>query len=163
MVTYYIYLKINKIIRRLLMSLKNLVKKEIVNTVNYPRFEDFKVTVRYMGREQMREIYEGCMKMVYNPQTKQREKEMDNKKLQDYIAKNILINWVGLNYEMLAKIAPIAIPEGTDPLALVEPTLDNKKDLLEISAEFDNWLSETIKEYENFEGEKKAKELENLK
>lgn len=145
------------------MSLKKLIKKEVINTLSYPRFEDFKVKVRYMGREQMREIYESCMKTIYNPRTKQHEKEMDNKKLQDYIATNILLEWEGLTFAKLAKIAPIAIPDGTKPEDIIEPTLENKKDLLEISPEFDNWLSETIKEYENFEDEKKAQELENLK
>lgn len=145
------------------MSLKKLIKKEVINTLSYPRFEDFKVKVRYMGREQMREIYESCMKTIYNPRTKQHEKEMDNKKLQDYIATNILLEWEGLTFAKLAKIAPIAIPDGTKPEDIIEPTLENKKDLLEISPEFDNWLSETIKEYENFENEKKAQELDNLK
>lgn len=145
------------------MSLKKLIKKEVINTLAYPRFENFKVKVRYMGREQMREIYESCMKTIYNPRTKQHEREMDNKKLQDYVAKNILLGWEGLTFAMLAKIAPIEIPAGTTPEDMIEPTEDNKKDLLEISPEFDNWLSETIKEYENFEDEKKTKELDNLK
>lgn len=145
------------------MNLKSLMKKEVISTMAFPNHESFKVTLRYLDKDTMKKIMEDCSKTTFDYKTKRGDKKMDEDKLKNFIADKLIVNWEGLNFSILAKIAPVDIPEGTNMDAAIEPTLQNKIDLLDMSNDFDTWVSEIIKEYGYFDEDKKEKEIENLK
>lgn len=145
------------------MSLKSLVKKEVLSVMEFPNHDTFKVTLRYLDKELMKDVFEKCSKTKLDWKTKEQKKTLDKDKLQAYIAENIIVKWEGLTYHILSKIAPITIPVDVTADTLIESTLENKKDVLEISNDFDSWVAEVMKEYEYFDNDKKKEEVENIK
>ncbi len=148
------------------MSLKNLIKKEAVGVFDFPGIEGFKVTLKHMDKEEMKRVYDTCTVKRYNMKTKAYDVDFQPERFKKYLAENIIKTWDGLTYERLNKLVVLDTEKlkdaGIKPADLFEATDENKIELLDSSVDFDNWVSDMIKEVQNFAEEQKKKEFENL-
>jgi hypothetical protein len=124
------------------MSLKNLVRKEVTCAFDYPNIEGFKVTLRYMGKDEMQKVYDRCTVKRFDTRTHQAVKDFQPEKFKEYVCKEIIVSWEGLTYDKIKKLIPLNIAELTKlGLTLndnIESTFENKLDLLNESTEFDS-------------------------
>lgn len=149
------------------MSFKKVMKKEAKSEFSYPGIEEFKVMLRHMDKDEALRINDACGIKKYNVRSKAFDYDIDVEKYKQYMAENIVLSWQGLTYERLNKLVvmdPKALKaEGIAMTDSVEPTLEHKKELLEMSIDFSNWVSDMIREAQNFSELQKKAEFENLK
>lgn len=143
--------------------IKNLIKKETVAVLNYPDVEGFKVKLRYLGKRELKDIYNDCITNVIDPKTRTSVERLNKEKFANIMAERVVIEWEGLTLKGLNKLVPLDPEQVTDGNIIVESTFENKKELLENSSEFDGWVTETTRELSNFSEDIKVKETENLK
>ena len=149
------------------MSFKNLAKKDAFAQFSYPGLEGFIVNLKHLNKDEANRVGDYCSIKKYNPRTKAYDYDFDVEKYKDYMAEHIIVDWKGLTYEKLNKMVVLDMNElktaGVQMSDTVEPTFENKKELLEMSIDFSNWVSDMIREAQNFAELQKKAEFENLK
>ena len=145
------------------MNIKNVIKKETIATINYPEIDGFKVTLRYLGKKELKNIFDECTTKMVDPKTREVKERINKEKFANIIAEKVVIKWEGLTLKGLSKLVPVEITPKMKMDEVVEPTFDNKQALLENSADFDAWITDTTRELANFNEEAQVKEYENLK
>jgi hypothetical protein len=145
------------------MNIKNVIKKETIATINYPEIDGFKVTLRYLGKKELKNIFDECTTKMVDPKTREVKERINKEKFANIIAEKVVIKWEGLTLKGLSKLVPVEITPKMKMDEVVEPTFDNKQALLENSADFDSWITDTTRELANFNEEAQVKEYENLK
>lgn len=115
--------------------------------VDYPGFNDFKVNVVFLSRETLVGLRKKATKVTFK--NRQPVEELDDKLfLQLYVAACIK-GWSGLKLSYLEQLAPVDIT-GQDADAVLEYDADNALFLMQSSANFDAFISETVTELSNF-------------
>ena len=145
------------------MDIKNIIKKETVATIAYPEIPGFKVTLRYLGKKELKNIFDECTTVTIDPKTREKRERINKEKFANIIAEKVVIKWEGLTVKGLLSLVPLELPAETKMDEPVESSFDNKQTLLENSADFDAWITETTRELTNFNEEAQKKEYENLK
>ena len=130
-----------------ILSLKNLLVPSKSVEVDYPGFNDFKVNVVFLSRETLVGLRKKATKVAFK--NRQPVEELDDKLfLQLYVAACIK-GWSGLKLSYLEQLAPVDIT-GQDADAVLEYDADNALFLMQSSANFDAFISETVTELSNF-------------
>jgi hypothetical protein len=130
-----------------ILSLKNLLVQSKAVEVDYPGFNDFKVNVVFLSRETLVGLRKKATKVTFK--NRQPVEELDDKLfLQLYVAACIK-GWSGLKLSYLEQLAPVDIT-GQDADAVLEYDADNALFLMQSSANFDAFISETVTELSNF-------------
>lgn len=130
-----------------ILNLKNLLVQSKSVEVDYPGFNDFKVNVVFLSRETLVSLRKKATKVTFK--NRQPVEELDDKLfLQLYVAACIK-GWSGLKLSYLNELAPIDMT-GQDPEATLEYDADNALFLMQASANFDAFISETVTELSNF-------------
>lgn len=130
-----------------ILNLKNLLVQSKAVEVDYPGFNDFKVNVVFLSRETLVSLRKKATKVTFK--NRQPVEELDDKLfLQLYVAACIK-GWSGLKLSYLNELAPIDMT-GQDPEALLGYDADNALFLMQASANFDAFISETVTELSNF-------------
>ena len=141
----------------------NLIKKETVAVLEYPNIEGFKVKLRYLGKRELKEIYNDCISTIIDPKTRTSVERLNKEKFANIMAERVVLDWEGLTIKGLNKLVPVELTEITDMNEVISSSFDNKKELLENSSDFDGWVTETTRELSNFNDEAKTVETKNLK
>ena len=130
-----------------ILNLKNLLVQSKAVEVDYPGFNDFKVNVVFLSRETLVSLRKKATKVTFK--NRQPVEELDDKLfLQLYVAACIK-GWSGLKLSYLNELAPIDMT-GQDPESLLGYDADNALFLMQASANFDAFISETVTELSNF-------------
>lgn len=130
-----------------ILNLKNLLVQSKAVEVDYPGFNDFKVNVVFLSRETLVGLRKKATKVTFK--NRQPVEELDDKLfLQLYVAACIK-GWSGLKLSYLNELAPIDMT-GQDAEALLGYDADNALFLMQASANFDAFISETVTELSNF-------------
>lgn len=130
-----------------ILSLKNLLVQSKAVEVDYPGFNEFKVNVVFLSRETLVGLRKKATKVTFK--NRQPVEELDDKLfLQLYVAACIK-GWSGLKLSYLEQLAPVDIT-GQDADAVLEYDADNALFLMQSSANFDAFISETVTELSNF-------------
>lgn len=145
------------------MDIKNILRKETVATLVYPDMDTFKVTLRYLGKKELKNIFDECTSKMIDPKTREVKERINKEKFANIIAEKVVISWDGLTVKGLAKLVPIDLTAVTNVDEIVESTFANKQAVLENSSDFDLWVTETTRELANFNEEAEKKAYENLK
>lgn len=145
------------------MRLKDSLQSDVQKTLKFPGIEGFEVTLRYMGKTQFKEIQKRCVTKQFDEVARKNVEVVDADKFKNYLADSIILDWKGLTWEGMKALAPIKLPEGIKLTDEIEPSKENKLDMLDMSIKFNNWVDSMIQDYINFEAEEKAKEYDNLK
>ena len=131
------------------VSLKSLLTPSKTVSMEMPGFEGFEVKLTYLAREELLKLRNRSVKQVLNKKTRAYEEQLDNDKFLVEYCKAIIKGWKGLKYKYLEELLLVDTSEVDleDDLAY---TQENAEILMKNSGDFDNWVSETVAELENF-------------
>ena len=96
-----------------------------------------------------------CWKFLkWNKRTRQREEELDNDKFLEAYAQKAIKGWKGLKVKHLPVLMPVDISEmnGNDDIVYSE---EEALDLLKNSAIFDQFVTDSMNDFEQFSKKKK--------
>ena len=131
------------------VSLSSLMTPSKTVFIEYHGFEGLEVQLTYLAREELLKLRNRSVKQVLNKKTRAYEEQLDNDKFLVEYCKAIIKGWDGLKYKYLEELLLV----DTSKLNLednLDYTEENAELLMKNSGDFDNWVSETVGELENF-------------
>ena len=131
------------------VSLKSLLTPSKTVSIDYPGYDGFVVDLTYLSREELLKLRNRCVKQVLNKKTRAFEDKLHSDKFLTEYCKAIIKGWKGLKYKYLEELL-LVDTSTVDPEDELEYNLENAELLMKNSGEFDNWVSETVGELENF-------------
>lgn len=133
---------------------------EKVTEVEFPDIDGFKVQLCYVGRDRMMKIRNQALVYKFNKRTRQREEEVDNDKFLEAYADAVIKGWSGLTVRGLATLLPIDTA-GADPKEEVVYSQEDALLLLKNSTIFDQFVTDSLNNFEVFERESKEQAEKN--
>ena len=129
-----------------------------------PYIKDFKVEIAYASKFVLNQIREVAREIHGNPRTGQKEERMNEDKLRDEYARQIIRGWRGLTPTKLQDILPGVEFSDDDGGRDIEFGHDVAVALLEASLEFEAWVIDIATEVKNFKhvAERQERLEENL-
>lgn len=141
-------------------KLKNLIVTESSTWVDFPDIDGFRVCLRFVNREEMLKIRNRSLTIKFNKRTRQREEELDSEKFIENYAKAAIAGWEGLKVKHLPDLLPVDI-SSIDGEEAVEYTEEDAVDLLKNSTIFDNFVTDSINDFEQFSRKKQEDDVKN--
>ena len=131
------------------VSLKSLLTPSKTVSIEFPGLDGFEVNLTYLAREELLKLRNRSVTQVLNKKTRAYEEQLDNDKFLTEYCKAIIKGWKGLKYKYLEELL-LVDTSTVDPEDELEYNIENAELLMKNSGEFDNWVSETVGELENF-------------
>ena len=128
-------------------SLKSLLVPSKTVEVEYPGFSGFKIDAVFLSRETLVSIRKKATKITFK--NRQPVEELDDKIFLQLYVNACIKGWKGLKLSYLEQLAPVDLT-GQDPENELEYNQDNALFLMQNSANFDAFISETVTELSNF-------------
>ena len=129
------------------LSLKNLLVPSKTVEIDYPGLNGFKVNVVFLSRETLVGIRKKSTKTTYK--NRQPVEELDDKLFLQLYTNACIKGWKGLKLSYLEQLAPVDL-SGQDLESELPWDQDNALFLMQSSANFDAFISETVTELSNF-------------
>lgn len=129
------------------LSLKTLLVPSKAVQVDYPGLIDFKIDVVFLARETLLGIRKKATKVSFK--NRQPVEELDDKLFLQLYVSSCIKGWKGLKLSYLEQLAPVDLT-GQDMNAELEYTEENALFLMQNSANFDAFISETVTDLANF-------------
>lgn len=117
--------------------------------VDFPDIDGFKIEITYLGREELVKLNERCSKKSLNRTTRQMETVTDNEKFLQEYCKRAITGWNGLKMKHLPKLLAADI-RNVNPEEEIPFDQDDALELLKNSSIFDQFLSATMNDVEQF-------------
>ena len=131
------------------VSLKSLLTPSKTVSIEMPGFEGFEVKLTYLAREELLKLRNRSVKQVLNKRTRAYEEQLDNDKFLEEYSKAVIKGWKGLKYKYLEELL-LVDTSSVDLEDELPYTNENAELLMKNAGDFDNWVSETVGELENF-------------
>ena len=96
----------------------------------------------------------------FNKRTRQREEEVDNEKFLEAYAEKAVAGWKGLKVKQLPVLLPVDI-SAMDAAEEVEYSMEDAIELLKNSTIFDQFVTDTMNDFEQFSVKKAAIDTKN--
>lgn len=137
-----------------------MIAKETSTWVEFPDIEGFEVNLRFLTREDLLKIRSASLTYKFNKRTRQREEEVDNDKFLENYAKRAISGWRGLQVKHLPLLLPVDISSMD---ANEEITYDEEEalQLLKNSTIFDQFVTDTMNDFEQFSKKKAEEDVKN--
>ena len=132
-----------------LVSLASLITPSKTVSLEFPGYEGMKVSVCYLGRDELLALRKKCVTTKFNKKTHQPEEELDDDKFLKEYSKAIIKSWSGFKYRYLEELLLVDV-SSFDLDDELPYTSDNAETLMKNSTAFDGWVSETVGTLENF-------------
>lgn len=129
------------------LSLKSLLVPSKTIETDFPGFPGFVLKLSYLSRETLINIRKKATKQVYK--NRQTTDELDDKIFLQLYVDAAVKGWKGLKLSYLEQLAPVELGNN-DPDAELEYSPENALFLMQSSANFDSFISETVTELGNF-------------
>lgn len=132
-----------------IVSLKSLLVPSKQVEVEFPGFAGFKLQLAFLSRDTLVNIRKKSTKTTFNNKARIPQDELDDKLFLKLYTAAAIKGWTGFKYEYLYKLAPSDIdPKDFDKeLSYSE---ENAVALMEASADFDGFISNTVSDLSNF-------------
>jgi hypothetical protein len=131
------------------VSLKSLLTPSKTVSIDYPGYEGFVIDLCYLSREELLKLRNKCLKQKFNKKTRAFEDSLDEELfLVEYVSA-IVKGWKGLKYKYLEEFLLVDISK-LDPEGELNYTQENAELLMRNSADFDQWVTDTVGDLENF-------------
>ncbi len=133
---------------------------EKVTKVEFPDIDGFVVNLCYIGRERMMKIRNQSLEYKFNKRTRQREEDVNNDKFLELYSEAVIKGWTGLTVRGLAHLIPI----DTTGMSATEEVPYSAEDallLLKNSTIFDQFVTDSLNNFEVFEKEAKEEKVKN--
>lgn len=141
-------------------KLKSMMVKDTSTWVEFPDIPDFKVNLRFVSREDLLKIRSASLTYKFNKRTRQREEEVDSVKFLEHYAERAIADWTGLRIKHLPSLLPVDI-SGMNPEEFVDFTTEDAIELLRNSPVFDQFVTDTLNDFEQFSLKKKEETVKN--
>ena len=141
-------------------KIKGLIAKETATWVEFPDMEEFEIHLRYLTREDLMKIRNKALTYKFNKRTRQREEEVDNEKFLEAYAERAIAGWKGLKVKHLPVLLPVDI-SAMDAAEEVEYSMEDAIELLKNSTIFDQFITDTMNDFEQFSVKKKETDSKN--
>ena len=129
------------------LSLKSLLVPSKNVEVEYPGFDGFKINLVFLSRETLVNMRKKATKTTFK--NRQPVEELDDKLFLQLYVNACIKGWSGLKLSYLNQLAPVDL-EGQDLNSELPYDEDNALFLMQASANFDSFVSETVTELSNF-------------
>jgi len=134
-------------------TIKNLIATETTTWVEFPDIDGFEVNLRFLSREDLMKIRNASLTYKFNKRTRQREEEVDNDKFLENYASRAITGWKGLKIKHLPVLLPVDIT-GADGESEVAYSDDEAIELLKNSTIFDQFITDSMNDFEQFSKKK---------
>jgi len=141
------------------MDLKSLLVDSKTTWVEFPGLEGFEVELANLSRKELVNLRKRCTVNKFNRKTRQFEDELNDEKFVVEFTKATVKNWKGLKLGYLEDLLLVDL-KGQDREAEMSYSDENAQQLVENSAEFDNWLNEVVFDLENFRSREQGKTVQ---
>ena len=141
-------------------KIKNKIVKESSTWVEFPDIEGFEISLQYLTREDLMKIRNASLTYKFNKRTRQREEEVDNEKFLEHYAEKAIKDWKGLKMKHLPILLPVDISDD-DPEESVDYSEEDAIQLLKNSTIFDQFVTDTMNDFEQFSKKKKETDAKN--
>ncbi len=141
-------------------KIKNKIVKESSTWVEFPDIDGFEISLQYLTRDDLMKIRNASLTYKFNKRTRQREEEIDNEKFLESYAQKAIRDWKGLKMKHLPILLPVDI-SGDDPDEEVEYSEEDAIELLKNSTIFDQFITDTMNDFEQFSKKKKETDEKN--
>lgn len=141
-------------------KIKSMLVRETSTWVEYPDIEGFEVNLRYLTREDLLKIRNASLTLKFNKRTRQKEEEVDSAKFIENYAEKAIADWRGLKIKHLPMLIPADIT-GLNPNEDIPYTDEDAVELLKNSPAFDQFVSDTLNDFEQFSKQKVEDNIKN--
>lgn len=131
------------------VSLKSLMTSSKTVSLDYPGYSDFTVDLTYLSREELLKVRNRCMKQKFNKKTRAFEDSLDEDTFLTEYVSAIIKGWKGLKYKYLEEFLLVDI-SSVSPEEELPYTQENAELLMRNSSDFDQWVTDTVGDLENF-------------
>ena len=141
-------------------KISSLMATETVVDVEFPDVDGFIISLVYLTREDLMKIRNASLSFKFNKRTRQREEEIDNDKFLAEYTRRAIKGWKGLKVKHLPNLLPVDIStmDGEESLEYSE---EEAIDLITNSTVFDQFITDTMNEFEQFSVTKKETDVKN--
>ena len=144
------------------MELKNLLVDSKTTWVEFPGLDGFEVELANLSRKELVNLRKRCTQNKFNRKTRQFEETLDDEKFITEFTEATVKGWKGLKLKFLEDLVLVDL-KGQELEEELPFDLENAKQLVENSNEFDNWLNEVVFDLENFRTEKQEENKKETK
>ena len=131
------------------MELKNLLVGSKTTWVDFPGLDGFEVELANLSRKELLALRKRCTENKFNRKTRAFEESLNDEKFVKEFTEATVKGWKGLKLKYLEDLLLVNL-DGQDTEKDLDYTLDNAKQLVDNSGEFDNWLNEVVFDLDNF-------------
>ena len=131
------------------VSLKSLLTPSKTVSIDYPGYKDFTIDLCYLSREELVKLRNKCLKQKFNKKTRAFEDTLDEDLFMVEYVSAIIKGWNGLKYKYLEEFLLVDVSQLNLEDEL-EYTQDNAELLMRNSGDFDQWVTDTVGDLENF-------------
>ena len=135
------------------VSLASLMTPSKTVNIDFPGYTGMKVSLCYLAREELVKLRKKCVTTKFSKKTRQPEEILEEEKFLVEYCKAVIKGWKGLKYRYLEELLLVDI-SALNPDDELPFTQENAELLMKNSSDFDNWVTETVSELENFTGNK---------
>jgi hypothetical protein len=144
----------------IMSKIASVVAKNSSVWVDYPDIDGFSVQLTYLTREDLVKIRNKSLIFKWNKRTRQREEEIDNDKFLESYAEKAIKSWKGLKVKHLPVLMPADITK-MDAEEAIEHSIEEANSLLKNSSEFDQFVTDSMSDFEQFSKKKKETDEKN--
>ena len=132
------------------MSLQSLLTPQKVVELDYPGYEDFKLKIAFLSREEIIKIRKRCTVTKFDKRSRQPLDELDEELfLKAYVAA-VVKGWSGLKFRYLQELMLVDLSSVPDLDGELEYNEENALVLLKNSPDVDRFITEVTGDLSNF-------------
>ena len=135
------------------VSLASLMTPSKTVSIDFPGYKDMKVSLCYLGREELLKLRKKCVSTKFDKKTRQPEEILDEETFLVEYCRAVIKTWSGLKFSYLEELLLVDV-SAYDPKDELPYTQENAELLMKNSNVFDTWVTETVGDLENFTGSK---------
>jgi len=136
------------------------MSKETTNWVEYPEIDGFEVHFKFLSREDLLKIRNKSTVLKLNKKTRAKEEVVDNNRFIANYAEATILGWRGLKIKNLPDLLPMDVT-GMNGNTEVVYDSDEAVELLKNSTEFDEFVTETLNDFQLFTNKKAEEDVKN--
>ena len=136
-------------IKKTEVSLRNLLTPSKTVSIDYPEHNGFTIDICYLAREELVKLRNRCVTQKLNKKTRGFEEMLDDEKFLTEYTMAVIKGWKGLKIKYLQKMVLIDAA-GMNQEDELPYSQENAELLMQNSSGFDQWVTETTQDLENF-------------
>lgn len=141
-------------------KIKNMISDQSSIWAEFPDIDGFEINLKYLTREDLMKVRNASLTYKFNKRTRQREEEVDNDRFLENYAERAILGWKGLKIKHMPALMPVDI-SGMDGEENIEYSSEDAIELLKNSTIFDQFVTDTMNDFEQFSKKKAETDAKN--